>query len=128
METTNLKSILVFSAILALGAGEGFAKLQLPAGQSLPGVPAPVTGSDKAGEPEKAEKSIEKPDEPAKEEKTDCDDCVIVKGTGNPDQAERAAGAEAGGFSLLASTLWGLFAVRRPKRIPRAIIRGVTVP
>ena len=58
---------------------------------------------------------------PAKEERTDCDDCVIVRnGAGNE------AGNASGG--LLAGTLWGLFMVRRPRRNPRTIIRGITVP
>jgi hypothetical protein len=32
------------------------------------------------------------------------------------------------GSAHLAGTLWGLFMVARPKRMPRTIIRGVTVP
>lgn len=128
METSNLKSILMLSAILALGAGEGRASLHMPAGPTLPEAPAPVLGEDRentAGP--QAEKPGRPPEGPAKEEKTDCDDCVIVQ-EGSPGEASERTAGGAGGLGLLASTLWGLFAVKRPKRIPRAFIRGITVP
>jgi hypothetical protein len=70
-------------------------------------------------------KSPEKPaTPPSKEEKNDCDDCVIVRAE------DGAPSATAGSRSrtALAGTLWGLFLVSRPRRAPRTIIRGVTVP
>jgi hypothetical protein len=129
MEVTSMPRILAFSAILALGAGLGEAKPAVPAKSSLPGAYRPETGkaghptADKPQNPETEpvkdpENGPNGPSRPtAKEDKTDCDDCVIVRnGTG-----------EAPG-TLLAGTLWGLFLVRRPRRMPRAVIRGVTVP
>ncbi len=101
MEITGMPRILAFSAILALGAGLGRSKPAAPAGSSLPGAYGPS----------------------AKEDKTDCDDCVIVR-----TDAESGAGTGEAPGTLLAGTLWGLFLVRRPKRMPRAVIRGVTVP
>lgn len=130
MGTPNMPRILAFTAIMAWGVGLGGAKLAVPAGSSLPGAYGPESG--KAGRPnlgspfqpdtqptKSPEIRPERPSRPpGKEERTDCDDCVIVKNGQNRDASS----------SVLAGTLWGLFMVRRPRRMPRAIIRGVTVP
>jgi hypothetical protein len=125
-------SVLAFSAFLVMGVGQGWARLHLPAGQSQPTLPAPVPGQS-PGIPAAwdAEEPRELPSGPVQEDKSDCDDCVIVlKGDSTEGDAAgtggNAEGAEDG--SLLAGTLWGLFGVSRPKRIPRTHIRGLTVP
>lgn len=135
MEITSMSRILAFSAILAVGVGLGETKPAAPAESALPGAYRPATGE--AGQAtadlhrlppaspggavpagKASESDTKRPSRPAaKEDKSDCDDCVIV----------RHGAGEAGG-TLLAGTLWGLFLVRRPKRMPRAVIRGVTVP
>ena len=127
-------SVLAFSAFLVMGVGQGWAKLQLPAGQSQPTLPAPGSGpSPETPAAWDAEEPRNPPSGPVQEDKSDCDDCVIVLGgesaeggTGAAGAAGDAGGAETG--SLLAGTLWGLFGVSRPKRMPRTHIRGVTVP
>lgn len=154
---SNTRSILALSALLALASGQARASLASPAGPSpsrdhlaadrsdgfrqsdrkpsakaspeaapdpraeAPGLPVtPAKRPDRKPEPPE-----ENDDEPAKEEKSDCDDCVIVDLDG-PESPEGGFLTEAG--NLLAGTLWGLFAVSRPRRVPRAIIRGITVP
>lgn len=152
---SNTRSILAFSALLALASEQARASLASPAGPSptrdllaaadhsngvrpsnpAPARPAaaPAPRAEAPGLPVKpaqrpahiAEPPAEDEEAPAKEEKSDCDDCVIVDRSGreNPE-----SGHLAGAGNLLAGTLWGLFAVSRPRRVPRAIIRGVTVP
>ncbi|HLP42635.1 MAG TPA: hypothetical protein VK465_14090 [Fibrobacteria bacterium] len=130
METVNLKSILVFSAILSLGIGKGAASLQLPADRSFPDATVSDPGKAEDQVREDMKRDVPAPAEPAGDEKTDCDDCVIVDaGDENAGDAFQEASAGSGGLNgALAGTLWGLFAVSRPKRLPRTIIRGVTVP
>lgn len=123
-------SVLAFSAILAMGAGQGWAKPDL-AGQSRTALPAPVPGQSQ-GNP--AARDTEEPRNPqtvpVQEDKTDCDDCVIVLRDEAAGGGSGAAGdsGRTGNGSLLAGTLWGLFGVSRPRRIPRTYIRGKTAP
>jgi hypothetical protein len=101
----------------------------------------PPTPREKSAAPEKEDPA----DSPAEaEDKTDCDDCVIVLAApGMPGYQEVAApsvaiagvapvstgsGAGAGSWPMaLARTLWGLFFVGRPRAIPRTRIRGLIV-
>lgn len=66
--------------------------------------------------------------QPSQDEKTDCDDCVIVQDGGNREAGMETDLGGAASTTALAGTLWGLFLVSRPRRSPRTIIRGVTVP
>lgn len=126
MGKPTMKAILAISAILALGAGQGFASLYVPAGQSIPGASIPAAA-------EKIQPGVKvETDAPAKEEKSDCDDCVIVKSELALPVPTWEVGDGSGGQAapniLLAGTLWGLFAVSRKKGMRRTHIRGVTVP
>lgn len=141
MGKTTLIPVMAFSAMLALGAGQRSASPVNRPGQSLHGATAPEgrglptgnRGAERAAMENPAESSLPEGG-PAKEEKTDCDDCVIVRNDGagraGASHAESGADASPGTASggMLASTLWGLFMVARPKRVPRTIIRGITVP
>ena len=125
MGKPTMKTILAISAVLVLGAGQGFTSPYVPAGQSIPGASIP-TAAEKIPPVVKVGR-----DAPAKEEKSDCDDCVIVKsGLALPVPALQPG--EGSGPSapntLLAGTLWGLFMVSRKKGMRRTYIRGVTVP
>lgn len=158
MGQAKLRGLLAFSAMLALGSAPGWTRLAMPDRTPQQGALERVSGkADKAAtdpqaavpagegredEPEAKEKGKRphKPSQrpsrpkagdgsPAREEKSDCDDCVIVRPEGSGDPADRTAGRSGmSGSSVLAGTLWGLFMVARPKRMPRTIIRGVTVP
>lgn len=95
------------------------------------------------GKPEKRPAPSEKPDAPANEEskespsgdedKAECDECVLVfhrSGADNPDRSESGDGrayASAGGLGL-ASTLWGLFCVGRPRLFQRKRPNGQSAP
>ena len=150
MGQANLRGLLAFSVILALGSGPGWTKPVLPDLALQPGTldqgseksdqpgtdPRVAEPSDDGGEVEPAAEAREtgfrrsaEEATPAREEKTDCDECVIVL----PEGVEEPSGTTAGspgmaGTGHLAGTLWGLFMVARPRRLPRTIIRGVTVP
>jgi hypothetical protein len=158
MERAKLRGLLAFSAVLALGSTSGWAKASLPDRPLHPGSLERVSGKDgrSASDPRGAEPSegVEKAgsevknkenaplqparrpagqeaeeEAPAREEKNDCDDCVIVRPEGSGEPPEKTAGSSGmAGSGHLAGTLWGLFMVARPKRRPRTIIRGVTVP
>lgn len=129
MDITSMPRILAFSAMLALGAGLGGTRPASPAASSRPDAYRPETGKSRPLMAEGPQKTAAEPGKtpgngqgrpsrrPAKEDRTDCDDCVIVRN-----------GAGKASEGLLAGTLWGLFMVRRPRRMPRAVIRGVTVP
>lgn len=71
---------------------------------------APVTSPEPAGK-------ADVPDSPADaEEDAECDDCEIAEANPRPTWP-----------ITLARTLWGLFFVGHPRRVPKARIRGVTV-
>lgn len=125
MGKSTTMGILAFSAVIAFGAGQGLASLYLPAGQSVPGVSIP------APEERVRPGAQDREEAPSREDKSDCDDCVIVMNGStrgqaalNPGETPEGALASAG---LLAGSLWGLFVVSRKRGMPRTFIRGVTV-
>lgn len=161
MGRSNLRGLLAFSAILALGSASGRTKPALPDSPLQHGAPERVSGKvdQAAADPQDAEtpregrkggseakrggkeppKPAQRPAQPetekgapAREEKSDCDDCVIVLPEATDDSCDPEGGtagsSDLAGSAHLAGTLWGLFMVARPKRMPRTIIRGVTVP
>lgn len=99
------------------------------AAESSEGVRKGESENRKGREPLKPDRPEAEDAAPAREEAADCDDCVIVL----PEPAQGPTDGSAGegdgsGSGHLAGTLWGLFMVSRPKRMPRTIIRGVNVP
>jgi|GEM_PF-5634978 len=73
------------------------------------------------------------PESPAgADDKKDCDECVLVSvPTGGAAAGSNTIGQPASRGVLpygLASTLWGLFFVGRPRLFPKARIRGMTAP
>lgn len=72
-------------------------------------------------------------DSPAgSDDKKDCDECVLVRADG-PDAAmgARSKGKTDSGPGIplgLASTLWGLFCVGKPRGFPKTRVSGMTLP